>query len=61
MAEETFEEEKENRVAIDDVPGRMLMGLDTNGQKRFLRCDPEGFLLCKAVPVDAEELEVTEE
>ena len=55
------EEEREERVAIDDVPGRMLMGLDLNGDKRFLRCDDEGFLLCKVVLIGEEEVEVAEE
>lgn len=45
----------EQRVAIDDVPGRMLMGIDEDGNKRFLRCDEDGFLLCKIVESEEEE------
>lgn len=55
MAEEN--EEKEGRTAIDGVPGRMMMGIDAQGNKRFLRCDEDGFLLCKVVQIDKEEIE----
>lgn len=48
----------EERVSIGDVPARMLMGIDEDGNRRFLRCDEEGFLLCKVV--DVEEAEVVE-
>jgi len=51
----------ESRIEIDGIPGRMLMALDLEGNKRFLRCDEDGFLLCKVVQVDEEELEVAEE
>lgn len=45
----------ETRVEIDSVPGRMLMALDEDGNKRFVRCDENGFLLCKvADAVDGE-------
>lgn len=53
--------EKEGRIEVEGVPARMLMGMDRNGNKRLLRCDEEGFLLCKVVAVDAEELEVAED
>lgn len=53
--------EKETRVSIGDVAGRMLMALDLDGERRFLRCDKEGYLLCKVVMVDEEEVEVAEE
>ena len=61
MAFPNEQDEKESRVAVDDVPGRMLMALDRAGNKRFLRCDEDGFLLCKVVQVDEEELEVSED
>lgn len=47
----------EERVAIDNIPGRMLMALDPDGNKRFVRCDEEGFLICKVVQADKSELE----
>ena len=47
----------ETRVEIDSVPARMLMGVDADGNKRFLRCDEDGFLLCKVVTVDAGDIE----
>ena len=52
-------EDLEERVSIDDVPGRMLMGIDEDGNKRFLRCDEDGFLICKVV--DVEKAEVVED
>ncbi len=45
----------ETRVEVDSVPGRMLMALDADGNKRFLRCDAEGFLICKVISVDESE------
>jgi hypothetical protein len=53
--------DKEGRIEIDGVAGRMLMGLDVHGNKRFLRCDEDGFLLVKVAIVDPEELEVNED
>lgn len=50
--------DKEERVEIDGIPARMLMGVDEDGNKRFLRCDEDGFLLCKVVGV--EEFEIAE-
>ena len=47
----------EDRVEIGGVPARMLMGIDADGNKRFLRCDEEGYLICKVVAIDAGELE----
>ena len=44
----------EERVAIGDVPARMLMGIDEDGNRRFLRCDEDGFLLCKVVAEEEE-------
>ena len=46
----------EERVEIDNVPGRMMMGLDADGRKRFLRCDEDGFLICKVVIVEESEV-----
>ncbi len=48
--------EKEGRTSIDNVPARILMGVDDDGEKRILRCDKDGFLLVKAVIVDPEEI-----
>ena len=47
----------ESRVEIDSVPARMLMGIDADGNKRFLRCDEDGFLLCKVETADDGEME----
>ena len=47
-------EEREERVEVDGVPTRVLMGIDANGNKRIIRCDEDGFLLVKAVQVDEE-------
>ena len=55
-----MEEELETRVEVGDVPARMLTALDLSGKRRFLRCDKDGFLLCKVVQVDEEELEVVD-
>ena len=55
MAEEN--EEKEGRVELDGVPARVLMGVDGNDNKRILRCDEDGYLLCKVVQIDPEEIE----
>ncbi|MFC1924298.1 hypothetical protein ACFLXA_02910 [Chloroflexota bacterium] len=49
--------EKEGRVDIDGVPARILMGVDDDGEKRILRCDKDGFLICKVVSLDREEIE----
>ena len=55
MGEEN--EEKEGRVDIDGVPARMLMGIDPNGNKRLVRVDEDGYLLCKVAQIDQEEIE----
>ncbi len=55
MAEEN--EEKEGKVAVDGVPCQMLMGVDKSGNKRLLRCDEDGFLLCRVTQIDREEIE----
>ena len=47
----------ETRVEIDGVPARMLMGVDADGNKRFLRCDENGFLLCKVTFDEEGEIE----
>ena len=47
----------ESRVEIDSVPARMLMGIDADGNKRFLRCDEDGFLLCKVTSEEEGEIE----
>ena len=46
----------ETRVEIDGVPARLLMGIDADGNKRFLRCDEDGFLIVKAIGVDQAEV-----
>jgi len=46
----------EARVEIDSVPARLLMGIDADGNKRFLRCDEDGFLLCKVATADDGEI-----
>jgi len=46
--------EKEGRADIEGVPARMLMGIDDDDNKRFLRCDQDGFLLVK---ITTDELE----
>ena len=51
-------ENEEERVEIDSVPGRMLMGIDANGNKRFIRCDEDGYLLCKVITDESGEIEV---
>jgi len=52
--------DKEERVEIGSVPARMLMALDGDGNRRFLRCDEDGFLLCRVVQTDEAEFEVTD-
>ena len=55
MGEEN--EEKEGRTDLDGVPAQALMGIDQNGNRRFVRVDEDGYLLCKVVPIEAEEIE----
>ena len=48
---------KEERVEVDSVPGRMLMALDEDGNKRFLRCDEDGFLICRVISTEKADVE----
>jgi len=51
----------ETRIEVQGVPARMLMALDLEGHRRFLRCDEDGFLLCKVISVEEADLEVADE
>lgn len=55
MAEEN--EEKEGKVLLEGSPIRVMAGKDPSGNKRILRCDEEGYLLCKVVPISQEVIE----
>ena len=55
MGEEN--EEKEGRTDLEGVPARVLMGIDRHGNKRILRCDEDGFLLCKVIQIEPEVIE----
>ena len=56
MAVDDYLADQETRTQIDGVPGRLLMGVDADGNKRFLRCDENGFLLCKVAEDDSGEI-----
>ena len=45
-------ENEEERVLIEGMPGRMLLGIDADGHRRFIRCDEHGFLLCKVISAE---------
>ena len=45
-------ENEEERMEIEGIPGRMLLGIDSEGHRRFLRCDEYGFLLCKVISAE---------
>lgn len=51
------DESLETRPEIEGSAGRMLMGIDAEGHKRYLRCDVDGFLLVKAVSIEEEEIQ----
>jgi len=55
MSEEGIE--KEGRTTIDGVPVRLLAGVDGSGNYRILRCDADGYLLCKVVAADEADFE----
>ena len=57
MPQDNEIKDHEERIEVDGVYGRMLMGIDEEGKKRFLRCDSQGYLLVKAAQIDTEDLE----
>jgi len=46
-----------NQIMVNGIPTRHLMGVDEEGNSHVLKCDTDGYLLVKAVPIDASELE----
>lgn len=47
----------EQRVEIGGVAGRLLMAIDEDGKKRFLRCDEDGFLICRVMSTEKSDVE----